>query len=936
MLDGDIVAGKFVRLACERHFADLASGAERGLYFDVAAADRAIRFFPAMFTIADDPDEKPFVLLDWQKFVVGSLFGWHRDGRLRFREVFVETGKGQAKALALDTPIATPSGWTTMGALRDGDEVYGANGRPCRVIKAHPVVVGQECYRVTFDDGAEIIANAGHLWRTEMRKSGMASSLKGVPVSERGAWRHGIRTTEQIAQTLRYKNGKHLSANHSVSLAKPLAGVEADLELHPYVMGAWLGDGDSDCARLTISPDDAPEVADILAPLGFEIVKQKATYRYGLKDMNAAPRKGVMAQLSAAGVLRNKHIPRQYFSASQDQRLALLQGLMDTDGTVTNGQCSFTATRKCLAEGVHELALSLGLKATINEGTARLNGADIGALWKVNFYAPRGFRVFRLERKQERVAPAHDRRRLSGDRRIVGCEKVESVPVRCITVDSHDSMFLCGREMIPTHNSPVMGGIGLYVAGFMGVPRAEVYYFAHKLDQAKVPFQDAANLARGLTPGYEDDRESRSMAARDEVFISGAGKNAWRIEFRQTGSYLEAKATTDSLSGPRPDAAFADEVHEFSSSKALTLWKAGINKKRGSAFLFMATNTPGADQAVCNEISERYQHILEGHVSDDTSFGYIARVDDEDDPFTDETCWMKALPALGVTFDAQNVRDQVRQAETDASARLTVSRLYFGIPIGTSDFWVDQASWRACMGEIPAAPEGKCYLSLDLSDRNDLTALAGVWKGRDDRLTAKVWYWTTAQGIERRSSLDRIDYRQYVKRGELEIVDRPAIDYRLVAERIRSIMAVHQVEALAIDPNYNLSRFISDCEEVGLKVWLYDGEDKPAGDGLKIIRHEQGGTVPFGGRKLCMPHSVERFKDKVLKREIVIEDSNLTAYCAANTGTALNKSNQAYFVKSRQMGRIDGMVALAMAVGASEGVKDAAPGSYMKRGVVFT
>lgn len=70
-----------------------------------------------------------------------------------------------------------------------------------------------------------------------------------------------------------------------------------------------------------------------------------------------------------------------------------------------------------------------------------------------------------------------------------------------------------------------------------------------------------------------------------------------------------------------------------------------------------------------------------------------------------------------------------------------------------------------------------------------------------------------------------------------------------------------------------------------------------------------------------MVHSVERFKEKVLKREIVIEDSNLTAYCAANTGTALNKSNQPYFVKARQMGRIDGMVALAMAVGASEGVK---------------
>ena len=574
VLDGEIIAGKFVRLACERHFADLRDGADRGLYFDIAAADRAVRFFPAMFTIADDPDEKPFVLLDWQKFVVGSLFGWHRDGRLRFREVFVETGKGQAK-------------------------------------------------------------------------------------------------------------------------------------------------------------------------------------------------------------------------------------------------------------------------------------------------------------------------------------------------------------------SPLMGGIGLYVAGFMGLPRAECYYFAHKLDQAKVPFQDAANLARGLTPGYEDEPSARSMDARDEVFISGAGKNAWRIEFRATGSYLEAKATTDSLSGPRPDAAFADEVHEFNSSKALTLWKAGVNKKRGSAFLFMATNTPGADQAVCNEVSERYQHILEGHVIDDTSFGYIARVDDEDDPFTDESCWVKALPALGVTFDAQNVRDQVKQAETDASARLTVSRLYFGIPIGTSDFWVDQASWRACFGEVPEVPKGKCFLGLDLSDRNDLTALSAVWKNEaDDSLKSRVWYWTTAQGIDRRSALDRIDYRQYVSRGELEIVDKPAIDYRLVADRIKKLMAEHDIEALAIDPNFNLSRFISDCEEAELKVWLYDGEDKPAGEGLKIVRHEQGGTVPFGGRKLCMVHSVERFKDKVLKGEIVIENSNLTAYCAANTGTALNKSNQPYFVKARQMGRIDGMVALAMAVGASEGVKQAPPKEY--------
>jgi len=109
----------------------------------------------------------------------------------------VLAGRGFGKALALDTPIATPSGWSTMGALRDGDLVFDESGRPTIVLKAHAVLHDRRCYRVRFDDGAEIVADAEHLWMTwdaAARKAhARAACPRAVPM---------VKTTEQIAATI--------------------------------------------------------------------------------------------------------------------------------------------------------------------------------------------------------------------------------------------------------------------------------------------------------------------------------------------------------------------------------------------------------------------------------------------------------------------------------------------------------------------------------------------------------------------------------------------------------------------------------------------------------------------------------------------------------------------------------------------------------------
>ncbi len=158
--------------------------------------------------------------------------------------------------------------------------------------------------------------------------------------------------------------------------------------------------------------------------------------------------------LGSLGVIRNKHIPDMYLRSSEQQRRALLAGLLDTDGTVApRGAAQFDASNERLACDVHELALSLGYRATITSKSARLNGRDCGTAYRISFTTDD--EVFRLIRKQEvhrtRVRKHNPQR--TRYRYVVDVRPVPSVPVRCIAVDSPSHLYLAGKAMIPTHNT---------------------------------------------------------------------------------------------------------------------------------------------------------------------------------------------------------------------------------------------------------------------------------------------------------------------------------------------------------------------------------------------------------------------------------------------------------------------------------------------------
>lgn len=465
--------------------------------------------------------------------------------------------------------------------------------------------------------------------------------------------------------------------------------------------------------------------------------------------------------------------------------------------------------------------------------------------------------------------------------------------------------------------SPLMAAIGIYLMGYYGIPRSEIYSIGQDRATANVLFKDAVAMCRAPIPGGD---ETDTLEERGEVVIRGEGDNAWKIEHPETSSKFQSLANGEAISGPRPTAVLADEIHEFKHGTSIETWRRAIAKMPGDAIMLLGTNTPASTQIVGTEYSEFYQKVAKGEIRDDEAFAFIARVDkaDREAIFDNEAVWQKALPALGVTFPIENIRGEVNTARQLLSTALSVKRLYFGIPIGAIDFWIAEEAWAAVQGEVdPEKLKGcRCWLSLDLSQKNDLTALTAVWIDSEGRLWAKTWYWTTKQGLPDRARADQAPYEQWVEQEYITPVPGAVIDKTFVAAEVAKLVAEHDVQFLAFDPA-GIADFMKACDDIGLDVWRYKGPDEPEGQGLKLVSHAQGTRVMFEDRQLCMPRSIERLEDQILTGGITIDASPVTYSCAANAALISDGQKNRAFDKKRSRGRIDGLVTIAMATGAA-------------------
>ncbi len=414
--------------------------------------------------------------------------------------IVIAARPGVGKALALDTALPTPTGWTTMGDVAVGDQLLGADGRSTTVVAATEVLTGRPCFEVSFSDGTTIVADELHQWLTSSRAERRAA----------GGRRATIKTTGELAATVRCGTADE-RVNHAVSNAAALDLPAQDLPLPPYVLGVWLGDGHSAGARITTIDHDIlmwieaegidviPQASDVLFGLalpprtpfyerscvvcGATFVPATSQVRTcgkscgGKASAVSAPVPAptcpdcgarsaglelcqacrndhgtVPALLRKIGVLGNKHIPATYLRASATQRRALLAGLLDTDGTVAASGCvQFTTTSPRLAADVKELVHSLGYRCGVSRKQVAGRSEASSTAFTLTFATADS--VFRLARKDL----VHKQRgrggRNAGVRYITSVRAVPSVPVRCVEVANSDHLYLASRAMIPTHNS---------------------------------------------------------------------------------------------------------------------------------------------------------------------------------------------------------------------------------------------------------------------------------------------------------------------------------------------------------------------------------------------------------------------------------------------------------------------------------------------------
>lgn len=443
----------------------------------------------------------PFILYPYQEKMM--------DMYLNNNKVVVLSARQTGKALCLNTPIPTPTGWTTMGEIQPGDTVLDATGKPVEVIATSPVMRNHDCYRVHFDTGDFVVADAGHLWE----------------VRDEYTRKTKVLTTQQLVD-VKYINEKN-QARWTVKTSKAIQLPDVNLPIDPYQLGVWLGDGHSDTGAITLHENDL-ELFEHFGPVDFRT-------GYGKPDhIKYVKVEGLHTKLRHNGLLNNKHIPIQYKRASYDQRLALLQGLMDTDGTVDTkgrGQCELTLADERLSLDAYELICSLGLKAY--RKTRTINGF---VRYEIKFSAYRNeIEVFKLNRKLKLMKPdPHTSRKYSTKKRsIVLIESVESVDVKCICVDNDDHLFLFGDAFIPTHNSQTSAIFLLWFAIFN--PDKTILIAANKNDLAMEMIQRIQYayefLPMWLKPGVTDDgwnKHSLKFDNKSRIVSTATSANSGR------------------------------------------------------------------------------------------------------------------------------------------------------------------------------------------------------------------------------------------------------------------------------------------------------------------------------------------------------------------------------------------------------------------------
>lgn len=428
--------------------------------------------------------------------------------------------------------------------------------------------------------------------------------------------------------------------------------------------------------------------------------------------------------------------------------------------------------------------------------------------------------------------------------------------------------------------TPFLAGMGLYGLVMDDERAPEIYAAAVTRDQAQIMFRDAVRIV-----------QSSPELPSHLLHIAGI-EAPHNISNRQNLGFFRPFSREQGLkSGPRPSMALVDEVHEHPTPEVINKMKAGF-KFRKQPLLACITNSGFNRTTICYEMHQHGQAVVNGTLSDDQFFAYICDLDEGDRPLTDESCWKKANPLLGVTITEAYLRRQVQNAINLPSEQNTVLRLNFCQWTEQDQRWLDMAQWDACHGtvDLDALVGQPCYAGLDLASTRDVTAFVLAFPSEDDDTIDVVpFFWVPEETLQERVQRDRVPYDAWARDGFLRTTPGNVCDYDRIREDIRELAERFEIREIAYD-RWGATQLITQLESDGaICSPLGQGFASMSAPTKELEKHIVGQQVRHGG------HPVLR-------------------WMAANVAVEQDAAGNVKPSKRRSRDKIDGIVALVMAV----------------------
>lgn len=460
--------------------------------------------------------------------------------------------------------------------------------------------------------------------------------------------------------------------------------------------------------------------------------------------------------------------------------------------------------------------------------------------------------------------------------------------------------------------SPMAAGTGHYMHSAYGKVRAEVYSAATDQDQAAILFRDAVAM-------WE-----RSPALSSRLIPSGQTP-VWQLTYRGRGGdciYKPISSAKKGKSGIRPDCALIDEVHEHPDNAVIEMLRAGTKGKQ-DALILEITNSGFDKKSVCGQEHDQSIRIVSGDEQNDAWFSFVASLDEGDEPFEDESCWIKANPNLGTSIRAQYIREQVQEAKGMPSKEGLVRRLNFCQWTESETMAIPRKVWEACEGEIDpdvlTEAGYPCFGGLDLSRTRDLTAFTLTWvldQTKDQwRFVSKTWFWTPKDTLVERARKDQAPYVQWTEAGLIEAVPGSRIKWSWMADALQSLYAKYQPRLIGGD-QYGLENLLEALSDKGasLPVSVHPQGQK----NRRVIGERADQEAEESGAEqiaLWMPDSINKLEAALLEQRITVERHLVMRMCAQHVVYAQDRTGARMFDKEKATRRIDGMVSLAMSIG---------------------